>query len=87
MWSVSSISVAVLVVSKFKLHNVHVFYGLDNSAHCSSGVARLSKNMKTMPNEVTYQEKVFKSKSVFNYLKATINVFLGASFQGISIIP
>ena len=53
-----------------------------------SGVARPSKNMKTTPNEVTFQEKiVFKSKSVFNSLEATVNVFLGASFQGISIVP
>ena len=41
-----------------------------------------------MPDEVTYQEKVvFKAKSVFNSLEATVNVILGASFQGISIVP
>ena len=51
-------------------------------------VARPSKNMKTTPDEVTFQEKiVFKSKSVFNSLDARVNVFLGASFQGISIVP
>ena len=51
-------------------------------------VARPSKNMKTIPDEVTFQEKiVFKSESVFNSLDARFNVFLGASFQGISIVP
>ena len=66
------------------LHNVHVFDELDNSA---VPTCRLSKNMKTMPDQVTFQEKiVFKSKSVFSSLEATVNVFLGASFQGISIV-
>jgi hypothetical protein len=34
--------------------------------------------MKTMPDDVTFQEKiVFKSKSVFNSLDARVNVFFG----------
>ena len=67
------------------LHNVHVFDELDNSA--VPKYLQAVKNMKTMPDEVTFQEKiVFKSKSVFSSLEATVNVFLGASFQGISIV-